>query len=142
MSIKISKVDWADAEAQLMAIRREVFIDEQGVPEQEEIDPKDPQCVHFLAVNETGKAVGTSRLLPGGQIGRMAVLQSERGTGLGAKLLLAAVEYALEKEYTDIFLHAQTQAIGFYARYGFVAEGPEFMDAGIPHRNMVYQKND
>ncbi|GAA6152682.1 GNAT family N-acetyltransferase [Pseudoteredinibacter isoporae] len=139
MAATISKVDWQDAEAQLMAIRREVFIEEQGVPEEEEIDPKDAQCVHFLAVDERGKAVGTSRLLPGGQIGRMAVLSSQRGTGLGGELLMAAVNYAQEQHYTNIFLHAQTQAIGFYQRYGFEAEGPEFMDAGIPHRNMVFK---
>lgn len=139
MTVTISKVDWQDAKEQLMAIRREVFIEEQGVPEDEEIDPKDPQCVHFLAVDESGKPVGTSRLLPGGQIGRMAVLSSQRGTGLGGDLLMAAVNYALEQRYTDIFLHAQTQAIGFYQRYGFEAEGPEFMDAGIPHRNMTFK---
>ncbi len=139
MTVTISKVDWQDAEEQLMAIRREVFIEEQGVPEDEEIDPKDPQCVHFLAVDDSGQPVGTSRLLPGGQIGRMAVLSSQRGTGLGGDLLMAAVNYALEQSYTDIFLHAQTQAIGFYQRYGFEAEGPEFMDAGIPHRNMTFK---
>ncbi|MBB6521612.1 GNAT family N-acetyltransferase [Pseudoteredinibacter isoporae] len=140
MAVTISKVDWQDAEEQLMAIRREVFIEEQGVPEDEEIDPKDPQCTHFLATDENGKPVGTSRLLPGGQIGRMAVLSSQRGTGLGGELLMVAVNYALEQNYSDIFLHAQTQAIGFYQRYGFEAEGPEFMDAGIPHRNMIFNK--
>lgn len=139
MSISISQVNWQDAEAQLMAVRREVFIEEQGVPEDEELDPKDPQCVHFLATDKQGIAVGTSRLLPGGQIGRMAVVSSQRGTGLGAKLLMAAVDYAQEQNYSSIFLHAQTQAIGFYQRYGFEAEGPEFMDAGIPHRNMIYK---
>lgn len=139
MAISISQVDWHKAEDQLMAIRREVFIVEQGVPEDEEIDPKDPQCIHFLATDEQGTPVGTSRLLPGGQIGRMAVVSSQRGTGLGAKLLMAAVDYAQKKNYECIFLHAQIQAIGFYQRYGFEAEGPQFMDAGIPHRNMIFR---
>ncbi|MCV6627689.1 MAG: GNAT family N-acetyltransferase, partial [Cellvibrionaceae bacterium] len=125
---------------QLMDIRREVFIDEQNVPEEEEIDPRDPECVHFIAFDQQGDPVATARLLPEGQIGRMAVKKSQRGTGLGARLLMAAVEYALAQKLQPIYLHAQTQAIGFYQRCGFKAEGPEFMDAGIPHRNMIYQQ--
>jgi len=138
-TIDITEVSWQDCEPELMDIRREVFIEEQNVSEDEEIDSRDPLCIHFLARDKNGAPVGTARLVPGGQIGRMAVKKSQRGTGLGAKLLGAAVEYALEHQYESIFLHAQIQAIGFYERCGFTADGPEFMDAGIPHRNMSYK---
>lgn len=138
-TIEIKKVSWQDCGSELMDVRREVFIVEQDVPEHEEIDSRDPMCTHFLARDESGAPVGTARLVSGGQIGRMAVKKSQRGTGLGAKLLAAAVEYALEHQYESIFLHAQTHAIGFYESCGFTADGPEFMDAGIPHRNMSYK---
>lgn len=122
------------------ALRRAVFIEEQGVSEADEIDGRDGEAIHLLA-RQGGRAVGTARLLVAGavgKIGRVCVLREARGQGIGAALIRAAVaELAALDGVAEARLGAQTHALGFYARLGFVAEGPEFPDAGIPHRMMV-----
>ena len=90
-----------------------------------------------IAEDGTGTPVGTARLMPSGQIGRMAVLKHLRGTGIGARLLVAAVDAARQGGHRRIFLHAQTQAAGFYERAGFHPTGETFVEAGIEHRLMV-----
>lgn len=135
----IKIVRWSEAELELSAIRLQVFVEEQNVPIEEELDSSDPHCTHFLALNTSGAPIACARLSPSGQIGRMAVVAQERGTGLGARLLSVVVKRALESKHENIHLHAQTQALNFYKKAGFVEEGEEFMDAGIPHLNMVYQ---
>lgn len=121
------------------AIRRAVFIEEQAVPEDLEIDDLDGQAIHLLAV-AGGRAVGTARILLAGEtgkIGRVAVLADRRGTGLGAALIRAALEeLRAQPGVTIAKLGAQTHALGFYERLGFVAFGPVYDDAGIPHRDM------
>jgi predicted GNAT family N-acyltransferase len=120
-------------------LRRVVFIEEQGVPEADEIDDKDDTAIHLLAT-ENGTPVGSARLLlmgSTGKIGRVCVLPSHRGTGLGAALIRAAIAELRAQGMTTAKLGAQTHAIGFYERLGFTATGPEYMDAGIPHRDMV-----
>jgi predicted GNAT family N-acyltransferase len=126
---------WAGDSDALAAIRRRVFIEEQQVPEELEWDGEDACAQHWLALRE-GQPVGTVRLLVDGHIGRMAVLARERKQGLGSKLLRAAIDAAREQAMGEVYLHAQLQALGFYARHGFVAEGEMFMDAGITHRVM------
>lgn len=128
--------DWASETEALEAIRREVFIEEQSVPEPEEWDALDAVCVHALIRSGDGTPVATGRLTPDGQIGRMAVRRPWRGLGLGGWLLERLVAEARRNGAPRIFLHAQTYAIPFYSRYGFRAHGPEFDDAGIPHRTM------
>lgn len=122
------------------ALRRVVFIEEQGVPEADELDDLDDQALHLLARRD-GRAVGTARLLVMGdavKVGRVCVLACQRGQGLGVALMQAAVEAARGMPgVARVKLGAQTQALGFYARLGFEACGPEFLDAGIPHRDMV-----
>ncbi len=121
------------------ALRRIVFIEEQGVPEADEIDDKDDTAIHLLAT-DNGTPVGSARLLIAGdtgKIGRVCVLHSHRGTGLGAALIRAAITELRAHGLTTAKLGAQTHAIGFYERLGFAATGPEYMDAGIPHRDMV-----
>lgn len=123
----------------VLAIRRAVFIEEQGVSVEDEIDGKDPDAVHLLAEDD-GDAVGTARLLFSGEvgkIGRVAVLKRARGKGLGKELVLFAVEEARRRGARRAMLGAQTHALGFYEALGFSAVGPEFQDAGIPHREMV-----
>lgn len=123
----------------VLAIRRTVFIEEQGVSVEDEVDGKDPQAIHLLATSN-GNTVGTARLLMSGKvgkIGRVAVLKEARGTGLGKALVLFAVEELSRRGATRAMLGAQTHAIGFYEALGFSAVGPEFLDAGIPHREMV-----
>lgn len=120
-------------------LRRIVFIDEQGVSETDELDDKDGEAIHLLATLD-GEAVGSARLLlqgETGKIGRVCVLKAQRGTGLGAALIRAAVEELRAQGMKQAKLGAQTHAIGFYERLGFVPHGPEYMDAGIPHRDMV-----
>ena len=120
------------------ALRRVVFIDEQGVPEHEEIDDLDPLSLHLLAI-DAGTPVGTARIYIAdgiAKIGRVCVLQSHRGKGLGAALIRAALEVSKGKANTAK-LGAQLHALGFYEALGFTATGPVYDDAGIDHRDMV-----
>jgi predicted GNAT family N-acyltransferase len=134
------------------AIRREVFVVEQSVPEDEEWDDLDPTSVHLLATaadQDGGAALGTGRLIHGPQalaitgregvvlLGRLAVLRPARGTGLGAALVRAIEDEGRALGATELELHAQIHALGFYERLGYVAEGPEYLDGGIPHRTMT-----
>lgn len=128
---------WEADAAALSAIRRAVFIEEQQVPEHLELDDLDTEAGtrHFL-IEHQGQAVACARLLASGQIGRMAVLAPYRGTGLGRYLLAFVLQHALASNATTPFLHAQVSALEFYRKLGFVAQGPEFDDAGIPHKHM------
>lgn len=125
--------DWDVARIEAREIRELVFVREQGVPPQLEMDEQDALCDHALAYAQEGCAVGTGRLLPDGHIGRMAVLKEWRGKGVGALLLQALVEQARSRGHATVRLNAQTQAAGFYRRSGFDVSGPEFMEAGIAH---------
>ncbi|MBA2780127.1 GNAT family N-acetyltransferase [Billgrantia kenyensis] len=131
----IREGSWAELGAQSGEIRRVVFIEEQRVPLEEEWDGRDEPCRHFLALSR-GKPLGTARLLPDGHIGRVAVLQEARGLGIGKALMQAAIAAAQRQGHPHVELAAQTHALDFYQRLGFSAFGPEFLDAGIPHRNM------
>ncbi|MFD8591533.1 GNAT family N-acetyltransferase [Streptomyces sp. NPDC059637] len=138
-----------DALAAVHAVRREVFVVEQGVPEEEEWDSYDAGAVHLLATGPDGP-VGTARLLHGGvarakyglpagvaALGRVAVRAAARGTGLGAALVRAAEEQARLLGSTGVYLEAQVHAVPFYARLGYTAFGQEFDDgSGIMHRAM------
>ena len=101
-----------------------------------EWDGRDPEYVHVLAYAPDGEAVGTARMSPSGHIGRMAVVAGWRNRGVGSALLTALLTIAREKGLTAVYGNAQTQALGFYARHGFQAEGDEFLEAEIPHRHM------
>jgi len=140
--------DPADREA-CFAVRKEVFVGEQGVPEDLEYDAYDAVAVHVLAVREDGVPLGTGRLLYGeeaggktggevsvGSLGRLAVMPEARGLGVGAALVRAVEDAARARGLAAVDLHAQTHALGFYERLGYVAYGPEFPDAGIAHRAM------
>lgn len=121
-------------------LRRIVFIHEQGVSEAEEIDTLDAQAIHLLATVD-GVPTGSARLLrlgETGKIGRVCVLKQARGTGLGKALIREAVRiFRAMPDITRVKLGAQTHAIGFYERLGFTTTGPQYDDAGIPHRDMV-----
>jgi predicted GNAT family N-acyltransferase len=133
----IREVDWTADRDALRAVRWKVFVEEQHVPEDEEWDEHDPRCRHVIAAAADGTPIGTGRLLPDGHIGRMAVLKEWRGRGIGSALLSRLLQLSREARHEVTRLHAQTHALGFYERHGFIAEGEEFMEAGIPHFVMV-----
>ena len=135
MTIEIYAATWAQDRALLAAVRRTVFIEEQGVPEELEWDEADARAWHWLALTNA-RAVGTVRMLADGHIGRMAVLVGARRQGLGSGLLVTALAQASAIGLGVVYLDAQLQALPFYVRHGFRAEGPEFLDAGIAHRRM------
>lgn len=128
---------WSADSEPLKTVRRAVFIEEQQVPESEEWDDDDAGADHALARASDGRPIGTARLTPDGRIGRMAVVADWRGEGVGAALLRFLIERAQARGMTRLSLHAQTHAIPFYAQAGFVAEGDEYLECNIPHRNMV-----
>ncbi len=132
----IRPVNWYASYDQLHAVRRSVFIEEQKVSEDDEWDDIDERCYHVLALSAEGKAIGTGRLLPDGHIGRMAVLREWRGKGVGSAILQMLLDFARKDGFKTVRLNAQTHAVKFYARHGFVAYGRRFMEAGIPHRRM------
>lgn len=139
----------ADFDA-LRAVREPVFIREQGVAPEIELDTADPDCVHVLARDVSGVPIGTGRLVPpdaptagdghalgdgapAARIGRMAVLPRWRGRGVGDALLAGLLDAARERGWTRVLLHAQAGAIRFYQRHGFLPRGARFMEAGIEH---------
>ena len=128
--------DWATLGPDATAIRFEVFVDEQKVPAEIELDDMDAVCLHAVAYDEAGKAIGTGRLLPDGHIGRMAVRQPGRGTGVGGAILQLLMEKARARGDQAVVLNAQTVAAPFYARHGFVQPGEQFEEAGIAHVEM------
>ncbi|MES4905192.1 MULTISPECIES: GNAT family N-acetyltransferase [unclassified Streptomyces] len=152
MTYRIEVVGTAALEA-CRSVRREVFVVEQRIPESEEMDAYDAHAVHLLATGPEGPT-GTVRFLHGAAadkkyghagvdgvttavLGRLAVLPAARGTGLGAELVRAVEAEALRRGLAEVYLEAQTHALGFYERLGYAAYGPEFDEgSGIPHRAM------
>ena len=134
--VRIELVSWSEARAEASPIRFAVFVEEQKVPLEMELDEQDAACVHALARSDDGTVVGTGRLLPDGHIGRMAVLKRWRGQGVGAALLRRLIEAAHERGDQEVVLSAQIHATGFYRKHGFREEGTVYEDAGIPHQDM------
>ncbi|HEX4327605.1 MAG TPA: GNAT family N-acetyltransferase [Burkholderiales bacterium] len=132
---------WSEIGAAAREVRTAVFVVEQRIPAEEEWDEWDAQSLHAVARDAAGSAIGTGRLLPPafdalagtGHIGRMAVLREARGTGVGGAILRALMRAAPDYGFAQIVLHAQSQVANFYARHGFIAEGAEFLEVGIPH---------
>jgi len=127
--------DWQRHGRELAAVRRAVFVEEQGIAESDEWDAADALAQHVL-VTLNREPVGTGRLLATGKIGRLAVLKRLRGRGIGSLLLKRLVALGRDRGLDGVYLHAQATALHFYAAHGFTAEGPEFDEAGIRHRRM------
>ena len=134
--VHIRLADWKKDQAALRRIREAVFIAEQAVPAELEWDADDASAVHFLAL-EGEYPMGTARLLADGHIGRVAVLKDWRGLKVGDKLLRAVIEEAEKRGLKQQMLSAQVHASSFYERFGFSVVSDEFLDAGIPHVDMV-----
>ncbi len=132
---------WADLQKWASPLRTEVFVHEQKVPAELEWDEDDHTALHCVALSRMGVVLATGRLLqhaPGvGRIGRMAVKRQMRGTDLGRRVLHALMEAARARGDTQVLLHAQCSAEGFYSRSGFVPQGAVFEEAGIAHIEMV-----
>lgn len=123
------------------ALRREVFVKEQGVPEAEEMDDLDAKAIHLLGM-EGGRPVATARVFingESGKIGRVCVLRAARGTGAGGAVMRGAIDLLRECGVRRINLSSQMQVLSFYEKLGFVAYGPEYSDAGILHRDMMLE---
>ena len=137
---RIIVADWNRVMPEARAIRDLVFVQEQGVPLALEWDEFDAVCWHAIAYDSKQRVCGTGRLLPAQQgvssIGRMAVLPEYRGQGIGASLLIALLERAQQRHDHAVVLHAQTHALGFYEKFGFIKEGEQYLEAGIPHYSM------
>jgi len=125
-----------------LSVRRAVFVDEQGVPEDREIDGKDGDATHFVAY-DGGDPVGVARLRPYGKgdaetakVERVAVLADRREDGLGRELMATTEETARDEGYTEVVLHAQLPVVSFYTGLGYDPVGEPFEDAGIEHREM------
>ena len=126
---------WDIARVHAAPIRFAVFVEEQGVPPEIELDEMDAACIHAVAF--TGEqAIATARLLPDGHIGRMAVLKNWRGRGIGRRVLDALTAEARRLGHRELALSAQVHAVPFYRAHGFVEQGEEFLEAGIRHQAM------
>jgi predicted GNAT family N-acyltransferase len=135
-SFRVEPADWTTDNDALRAVRDPVFIDEQHVPIEDEIDALDPLSKHVIARDLDDRPIGTGRLSPERLIGRMAVIKEWRGRGVGEALLKALLDQARALGYSTVELHAQSHAIPFYEKFGFETYGDEFDECGILHRMM------
>lgn len=122
----------------IRSVRITVFVDEQGVPAEHEMDQRDPHCIHAVTYNDEGMPIATGRLDPlyGGKIGRVAVLKKYRGKGVGRKIMQVLEKAARQKGLSEVNLHAQTSALDFYRKLNYVEEGSLFYEENIPHKTM------
>lgn len=138
----VSLVDWQQHGEALSQVRFTVFVREQGVPpeiELDTLDADDARCIHAVARDSQGSTIATGRLILDGpipRIGRMAVLRAWRRKGVGTEILETLCEEARRRGYAQVLLHAQTHATAFYFHHGFLSHGMEFTEAGIPHQEM------
>jgi predicted GNAT family N-acyltransferase len=133
-SIRIA--DWKTDIEQLIGLRTQVFVEEQKVPADLELDEMDVQSLHIKACLDDATVVGTARLLPSHYIGRMCVSRDHRKMGIGGAMLEFFIRYAQQRGIAELHLNAQLSALKFYQRYGFVENSDIFMEAGIPHIHM------
>jgi len=130
---------WEKARPVAGPLRFAIFVGEQNVPAEIELDDMDAGCVHAIAYDTDGKAVGTGRLLPDGHIGRMAVVAECRRRGIGTEILKELMDEARRRGHVQVVLSAQLHAVEFYRAHGFVAEGKVYEEAGILHQQMRRQ---
>lgn len=127
--------------ADAYSVRKTVFIGEQNVPEEEELDQYEEEATHFVLYEDSEPAgAGRFRVLDGlGKVERICVLKSQRGTGAGNAIMRKIEEYAKSKGISALKLNAQVHAIPFYGKLGYTVISEEFLDAGIPHKTMKKQ---
>lgn len=133
---RLEPASWNHDRAALLAVRETVFVHEQGVPADEEVDSLDDGAWHVLARDLHGTPIGAGRLTSEPRIGRMAVLASWRGQGVGRAILQALIDQARSRGHDAVSLHAQLNAREFYAAAGFEPVGGQFDECGIMHQRM------
>jgi len=133
--VRVEIMGWDEAQKSASPLRFAAFFEPDARP-RVEVDAQDPQSLHALAYDPAGKAVGTGRLLPDGQIGQLAVAREWRRLGVGAALIEALVGEALKRGYGDVTITAPLQAAGFYRAQGFAAEGKVFKEGNILQQKM------
>lgn len=137
---------WPQLGLSAREVREEVFVREQGIPKDLELDEADQTAVHALVINHLGMPLATGRLTrlePGvSRMGRMAVVASMRGSSVGSRVVRALLQAAHDQGDHTVLLHAQQSAVPFYRRFGFVETGPHHEEAGIVHMTMVRRLDD
>ncbi len=134
-TVVVHLLPWEQAQARAYPIRLAVFVGEQGVPSELELDEEDPLAWHAVAEYD-GLSLGTARLQGDGKIGRMAVLKTYRHQGVASAMMNALLDHGQRQGIQQFYLHAQVEALRFYERFGFKANGPVFNEAGIAHQRM------
>lgn len=137
---KIIAGGWGLLEKNAKLIREQVFIQEQGIAPEDEWDDLDAMALHFI-VYDREQPIATARLLPQHSVGRVAVLIPYRKQGIGKILMEHIIEYARQQNLPYLKLSAQTYVTAFYEALGFVVQGEEYLDCGIPHINMTLELN-
>lgn len=135
-NLDIQAIEWWQAKTLSLPLRIDVFVNEQGVDESEEVDQYDDFSIHLIAIIN-GEVVGTGRLTPQGQLGRIAVKKTHRKQGIGIALINALLNCAHERGLKHVSLLSQLHAISLYEHCGFKAEDGIVMDAGIEHKKMT-----
>ena len=134
--IEVERTNWEASEQSISAIRRQVFIEEQNVPVELELDGKDADAKHWLAFSDSDSPIATARLTPDGKVGRMAVLKPYRDKGVGSAIMRKMIDYAVQEGIAELTLSAQRKAIPFYQGFGFVTNSDFYEEAGITHKAM------
>ncbi|MCP4075834.1 MAG: GNAT family N-acetyltransferase [Gammaproteobacteria bacterium] len=140
--ISVQQAHWGTDQAQLTNIRTRVFVEEQQVPSEIEIDGKDADCFHVKALNSANEVIGTARLLPSNYIGRMCVIKEYRQLGVGGQMLSYLINYARQKQIKLLMLNAQITALPFYQKFGFIPDSEVFIEADIEHIHMTLSLAD
>jgi predicted GNAT family N-acyltransferase len=132
----ITKAKWPEDAELLRKLREQVFVIGQRVDPHIEWDGKDKDCSHVLILDKQQQAIATGRLEPSGKLGRIAVIMTWRGKGLGSIVVNQLIEFAKEQGRESLYLNSQSHALEFYEKFGFIPKGHVFMEAGIPHQRM------
>jgi len=140
--ITVKQAHWDTEQEQLLKVRTRVFVEEQQVPSEIEIDGKDTDCFHVKALNSENEVIGTARMLPTNYIGRMCVLKEYRQLGIGGQMLSYFINYARQQQIKSLMLNAQITALPFYQKFGFVPDSEVFIEADIEHIHMTLSLAD
>jgi predicted GNAT family N-acyltransferase len=135
-SIKIFETSWSQSSKEISEVRYNVFVVEQSVPSEIEMDGKDSDCIHFLALKKS-KPIGAARLQKYGKIERVSVLREYRSKGIGTAIMKRVIETAKNLNVEKVYLHSQMDSKIFYQRLGFIELGQIFFEANIPHIEMI-----